>query len=294
LHSAFRIDPSFDYSLADLAAASTELPANQFFKKFVPKLIIIDEISMVSNRLLAHVHSKCGGHTEGRPFGGAQLILFGDFMQLPPVIGAKKNIDCEPSFTWRGQLVYSGFAFEGELWREARFSVERLTTIVRQADQVFAGALAELRYGRVSAETARLLLTNVKLRAFKDYVNRCAGALEVIPTVLHGTNASVENVNTFHFNQLKTPVFTINGSFTWSQNGRLITAVPNQQQTEKTFAETVGVPKSFKIRVGAQILYRVNNKQVIINIFKHTHTRNSLSLSLSFHLSMVRVVSSSK
>jgi ATP-dependent DNA helicase PIF1 len=55
-----------------------------------------------------------------RPFGGIQLVITGDFFQLPPV-------------TERG--VDSKFAFEAESWNKAIPNTIKLTSVFRQKDQ---------------------------------------------------------------------------------------------------------------------------------------------------------------
>ena len=52
------------------------------------KVIIIDEISMVSNHLLLYIHQRLTdilGCNDGTPFAGVSIITCGDFYQLPPI-----------------------------------------------------------------------------------------------------------------------------------------------------------------------------------------------------------------
>ena len=52
------------------------------------KVIIIDEISMVSNKLLLYIHQRLTeifGTTNNAPFAGISIIACGDFYQLPPI-----------------------------------------------------------------------------------------------------------------------------------------------------------------------------------------------------------------
>ena len=52
------------------------------------KAIIMDEISMVSNDLLFHIHPRLletFGPPNNTPFAGVSIIVVGDFLQLPPV-----------------------------------------------------------------------------------------------------------------------------------------------------------------------------------------------------------------
>ena len=49
-------------------------------------VIVIDEVSMLSQRTLEQLNFVCQKiHKNNKPFGGMQTILAGDFFQLPPV-----------------------------------------------------------------------------------------------------------------------------------------------------------------------------------------------------------------
>jgi ATP-dependent DNA helicase PIF1 len=55
-----------------------------------------------------------------RPFGGIQLVITGDFFQLPPV--AERGVE-------------SKFAFEADHWNKAIPNTIKLTSVFRQKDQ---------------------------------------------------------------------------------------------------------------------------------------------------------------
>lgn len=84
IHSYFQINP-FEKSphveklvTASLARTSPMLKAL--------KVLIIDEISMVSNKIFIAMHEILKRAKEvPEPFGGLKLIIFGDFKQLEPV-----------------------------------------------------------------------------------------------------------------------------------------------------------------------------------------------------------------
>lgn len=84
------------------------------------KVLIIDEISMVDGELfdkLEAVARQIRGN--GRPFGGIQLIITGDFFQLPPVPENNK---------------IAKFAFEAETWNTSIDYTIGLTQVFRQRD----------------------------------------------------------------------------------------------------------------------------------------------------------------
>ncbi|KAK7012812.1 PIF1-like helicase-domain-containing protein [Favolaschia claudopus] len=86
------------------------------------KVLIIDEVSMLDGDLFDKL-SRIGSilRKKIQPFGGIQLIVTGDFFQLPPVTkgGAETK-----------------FAFEATLWKQAISRTFNLTKVFRQHDQV--------------------------------------------------------------------------------------------------------------------------------------------------------------
>lgn len=100
-------------------------------------VIIIDEISMLDANTLDMVDAVCKEVRQNEmPFGGLQVILVGDFFQLPPVSrGAPAK-----------------FAFESRAWRELVPLVLYLTEQHRQDDSQFLGVLSALRRGEVEEE----------------------------------------------------------------------------------------------------------------------------------------------
>ena len=57
---------------------------------------------------------------DDRPFGGIQLIITGDFFQLPPVANRRQE---------------AKFAFEAKSWNKAVPNTIKLTSVFRQKDQ---------------------------------------------------------------------------------------------------------------------------------------------------------------
>jgi ATP-dependent DNA helicase PIF1 len=114
-------------------------------------VLVIDEVSMLS-----------GGHMDfldrwlrelrgvsGEPFGGIQLIALGDFLQLPPV-----RIDMSQPYDW---------SFRAPAWERADFKAIRLTTVRRQDEPLFVGALGGFRLGSMTMRDAELLKARVVL-----------------------------------------------------------------------------------------------------------------------------------
>ena len=120
--------------------------------------IVIDEASMVRADLMDCVDAfmRINGREPGKPFGGAQLILFGDLYQLPPVVtGAERELF---------SLYYKGpYFFNSKIFGEAGIEYLELEKIYRQKDQGFIEILNAIRNNRVSA--AQLALLNSRVGA---------------------------------------------------------------------------------------------------------------------------------
>ena len=84
------------------------------------KVLIIDEISMVDGDLFDKLEAIARAlRNNGRPFGGIQLVITGDFFQLPPV----------PDY---GKI--AKFAFDGATWNTSIEHTIGLTQVFRQKD----------------------------------------------------------------------------------------------------------------------------------------------------------------
>ena len=153
--SAYLLNGVTLHSWAGLGLANDT--AENLAKKILPsaakrwkeaKVLVIEEISMLSG-IFFDKFSAVGQILRGdktRAFGGIQLVVVGDFLQLPPVSDSKdKRQDPTP------------FAFESKHWQLANFEMFTLTHVWRQTDAKFVAALDEIRLGFCSEES-RLLL----------------------------------------------------------------------------------------------------------------------------------------
>ena len=106
-------------------------------------VLIIDEISMLSGTVLDAVDAVCRQiRGNEMPFGGIQVVLVGDFFQLPPVAG-------------RGRTV--PFAFESAAWRSLHLLTCYLTEQHRQDDGQFLSLLSAIRAGSFADDEGELL-----------------------------------------------------------------------------------------------------------------------------------------
>ncbi len=121
------------------------------------KVLIIDEVSMLGASTLSMVDAVCRTvKRDDRPFGGIQVVLVGDFFQLPPV---QRRPDYEDESQELFEDRRSVFSFGSPAW-------ERLSPIVcylheqhRQEDGEFLGVLFAMRRNALTAVHRELLRT---------------------------------------------------------------------------------------------------------------------------------------
>jgi len=140
-------------------------------------LLIIDEVSMMTPEFFEKL-DVIGKRVRGsaKPWGGIQLVLCGDFFQLPPVVRGMS-----------GETVGIGrFAFESAAWKSAGLVSVVLTKIERQTDTAFQQLLNECRIGAPTASSIELL----KGRQGLDWKSKL-----IRPTLLFSRNADVDAIN---------------------------------------------------------------------------------------------------
>ena len=168
LHTSFGFN--FDnkhYSLSDKKRDEKRL----LFKNL--KILIIDEISMVKADMLYQLDLKLQELKEriGVPFGGVAILLFGDMMQLRPVLGAfafekPKNPD-----------YHATFALEN---RWEMFQVINLEINHRQGgDKDYADILNRIRIGEMSEDDINMLRTRIRP---KDHPDLKEANIFIVPT----------------------------------------------------------------------------------------------------------------
>jgi hypothetical protein len=143
------------------------------------KVLVIDEISMLDGRILEGIeHVLRIVRQNSDAFGGLQVILVGDFFQLPPIAG-------------RGEM--SRFAFESSAWERAKFLTCYLTEQHRQDDYLLLGLLSSIRRNDVDESHYTLLGEQTEI-SYPD----------IEPTRLFTHNSDVDALNSDRLNLLDT------------------------------------------------------------------------------------------
>lgn len=149
------------------------------------QLLIVDEVSMMNPEFLEKldcVARRIRRRPEQR-FGGLQLVLAGDFCQLPPV-----TRDTSGGSATR-------FIFEMPLWPQLIDETIYLRRIIRQSDPVFQQILNEARMGA---------LTPASISTLERRLNLPWQENEIRPTLLFTRNAEVDEVNRRNMEALST------------------------------------------------------------------------------------------
>lgn len=115
--------------------------------------LVIDEVSMVNADLVDAIDRSLRQARQRRnePFGGVQVVMFGDPYQLAPVPG---DADERAYFA---DTYKSMWFFDAKVWDEAGLRIFELQVIHRQHEEEFKFMLNAVRHGMVTAEIAQQL-----------------------------------------------------------------------------------------------------------------------------------------
>jgi ATP-dependent DNA helicase PIF1 len=208
---------------------ATKISNNRFKKKIWKEIdiLVIDEVSMMSVQIFELLDQLGKELRRNRlPFGGIQIIMSGDFYQLPPV----------PS---------DNFCFESEFW-PATFKHEshiRLIHIFRQTDMTFVSILNQIREGKIKRKTVDLL---------EKYVGRKVPEDSLIqPTKIYPLRSQVEQLNLIEMAKLEGKIYE------YKLRKSPIEKVEHEH--ELTYMEkSLPCDTTIKLKIGAQIMCIVN------------------------------------
>lgn len=189
--------------------------------------IIFDEISMISGDQIEMFDWWLRRiHGTKKPFGGIQMVLSGDFLQLPPVIRRDDVIEYE-------------YAPASPAWQQLDPEIVYLTKIFRQEDAEFIEHLARVRYGEADDATI-------------DYFNQRVGRKLKLPTRLYAKNDKVDKINSRELQKLSSRLHTFHASFEG-----------DDRYFEKLARDCI-VPEHLELKEGASVLF-ARNKYDYVN-----------------------------
>eukprot|EP01041_Mallomonas_annulata_P010132 gene10132-21129_t len=214
------------------------------------KILVIDEISMLSAELFDKL-STIGSHIRQNPapFGGIQLIICGDFFQLPPI----------------GLGVRTQFSFKADSWNKIFHTGNNnnsgnmivLDKVFRQKDPAFLNMLHELRRGVVSQYTSQVLQNKVNSCSNNNNNSNSAQSSStptstsksssIRPTKLFSTNRDVDAINGRELKQLSSNAVTYL-SEDWSENEAMLTQLKSGTKA----------PETLELKIGTQVMLLKN------------------------------------
>lgn len=186
-------------------------------------VLIIDEISMLDAPrldLVDQVLRAVLGRSE--PFAGIQVVLCGDFFQLPPI-------------TRDGSA--PEFAFQSQVWQQLDLNVCYLDTVFRQSSDPLLDILQGIRHATITQEQVDMLLERREESA-PDYIN---------PTKLYTHNVDVDEVNLAELDKLDSPA----EHFEMTSTGK--------KQHIETLKKYCLAPEELYLKEGAQVMFVKNN-----------------------------------
>ncbi|MBA3550874.1 AAA family ATPase [Patescibacteria group bacterium] len=188
------------------------------------KVLIIDEISMLHHYRLDLVDKIARFFKRNDlPFGGMQVILCGDFFQLPPVARAGEEDAC--------------FAYHSKAWQSLNLKVCYLEGSYRQHDPAFISVLNAIRTNYVTEE----ILKHLHARNNKE------PEYAILPTKLFTHNVDVDDINAREL------AATEGSTFTYDMTDQ---GSPALAQTLKNNCLAPGV---LSLKKGAQVMFVKNN-----------------------------------
>ncbi len=146
------------------------------------RVLVIDEVSMLHGYQLDMIDKVCKRFKRSSsPFGGLQVILSGDFFQLPPV-----------EKTRRENTEKSSMVFESEAWKILNPAICYLTEQHRQEDDVLTDILNTIRSNKLEEK-------------HYEQLDACIGRelSGMKATKLYTHNVNVDNENGIELSQIE-------------------------------------------------------------------------------------------
>ncbi len=113
-------------------------------------VLVLDEVSMVSAETLSAVDLVLRTlRQRDESFGGVQVVVCGDFFQLPPVVRGGE----------------SSFAYQSDVWQQAAFHTCYLTEQHRHGDEMLLDILNGIRSGSVTPDHRAALRARIGVSA---------------------------------------------------------------------------------------------------------------------------------
>lgn len=209
-------------------------------------VLIIDEISMLSIELFEKIEAigrklRCTKllSSNEKPFGGIQIILSGDFLQLP-VVGS------------------DNFCFESQIWHDVIDYTIYLKEIIRQRDNIFQDVLNDLRFGNITPRARKLLQSRIGHQLKND--------LGIKPTKIYTTNSDVNIINKRELENLYELDNTLE-FYQYDMDVSILDKVKDMDRVIEMCKKNCIAPDTLSLCKGAQVmlLYNLDIENGLVN-----------------------------
>ncbi len=189
------------------------------------KILIIDEVSMISPEIFSSMDLILRGFKgTDVPFGGVQVVISGDFFQLPPISKVPKE---------------KRFAWQSSAWRALELQTCYLQEKFRQDDDKLIQILDDIRSGEIS-ESSENLLSQRHEKELSSHFK---------PTKLYTHNVDVDRINLEELAKLEAAP----KHFVYESKG-------SQKNIEKIFKSAL-VLEELVLKKGAVVIFIKNNSE---------------------------------
>ena len=221
------VGPLFDERKSALRTKSSHL-----------KLLVIDEVSMVSNLMLKHIHERLKEiySTPGTVwFGGISIVVVGDFYQLPPV-------KAKPVF----------LPFKNELFnlshRLEQFRMVELIKIMRQqGDHSFTEILNRIGLGQLTKDDKEKLCTRIIKKSDDNYPQDAL--------YIWAENEPADKYNDSKLEMIERPLVTL---IAHDEYPAMASQHDVQKALSRNRSETGGLDYKIKLKQDARVMLMTN------------------------------------
>lgn len=201
------------------------------------QVLIIDEVSMLHANTLDLVEKVARAFKRSElPFGGMQVILSGDFFQLPPI--SKKSFDTDDNQDVEENK--KDFVFYSEAWQKMKPAVCYLKEQHRQEDELYTDILNNIREGNVCEEN----FVHIESRLNHNLPD------SVLPTKLYTHNVDVDTINLLELKKIAGP----EKRFDMYTKGR--------ENLVQSLKKSCLATDELRLKVGAKVMFVKNNNEL--------------------------------
>jgi len=187
------------------------------------RVLVIDEVSMLMPALFESIDRMCrAAKQENVPFGGMQIVLSGDFFQLPPIEQNNSSVE---------------FITASSSWQDMDIRICYLEEQFRHNDQSLEQVLSDIRSGEISQQSQEAL------------ESRTGGTISgnIRPTLLYTHNVDVDHINEKELDSISGEV----REFEMSSKGKA--------RLVESLKKTILASEILRLKEGAMVMFIKNN-----------------------------------